>query len=256
MPPPFRLSSKEIRASRCRARGPSFRWGPEGWGDDIAYGVFITVSLALATLPVGLLIGFFVALAKQSRRTVAPACRQHLHDDLSRPARTADAVHRLLRRADRAAEARPACRPDGHRRDQRLRRRHDRAGAGVLVLLRARSSCRPSGPSRKGQYEGGYAIGLTRGQTMRLVILPQLIRIALPGLVQPLADPARRTPRWSPPSACPTSCARPASPPASRRRPSCSIGLACADLPRAGDHLLLRHQRDRTHRATSAECSR
>ena len=41
-------------------------WGPEGWLDDIAYGVFITVSLALATLPVGLLIGFFVALAKQS----------------------------------------------------------------------------------------------------------------------------------------------------------------------------------------------
>jgi polar amino acid transport system permease protein len=34
----------------------------------------------------------------------------------------------------------------------------------------------------KGQYEGGHAIGLTRMQTMRLVILPQLVRIALPGL--------------------------------------------------------------------------
>ena len=34
----------------------------------------------------------------------------------------------------------------------------------------------------RGQYEGGYSIGLTDGQTMRLVILPQLIRIALPGL--------------------------------------------------------------------------
>src|SRR5690606_25511393 len=34
----------------------------------------------------------------------------------------------------------------------------------------------------RGQYEGGYAIGLTRWQTMRLVILPQLVRIALPGL--------------------------------------------------------------------------
>jgi polar amino acid transport system permease protein len=34
----------------------------------------------------------------------------------------------------------------------------------------------------KGQYEGGYAIGLSNGQTMRLVVLPQLIRIALPGL--------------------------------------------------------------------------
>ena len=41
-------------------------FGPQGWGDDIAYGVFITVSLALATLPLGLAIGFFVAVAKQS----------------------------------------------------------------------------------------------------------------------------------------------------------------------------------------------
>ena len=34
----------------------------------------------------------------------------------------------------------------------------------------------------RGQYEGGYAVGLTWGLTMRLVILPQLVRIALPGL--------------------------------------------------------------------------
>ena len=37
-----------------------------GWGDEIASGVGVTISLALATLPLGLLIGFFVALAKQS----------------------------------------------------------------------------------------------------------------------------------------------------------------------------------------------
>jgi polar amino acid transport system permease protein len=34
----------------------------------------------------------------------------------------------------------------------------------------------------KGQWEGAAAIGLHRLQTMRLVILPQLIRLALPGL--------------------------------------------------------------------------
>jgi len=33
-----------------------------------------------------------------------------------------------------------------------------------------------------GQYEGGYALGLSRWQTLRLVVLPQLVRIALPGL--------------------------------------------------------------------------
>lgn len=34
----------------------------------------------------------------------------------------------------------------------------------------------------KGQYEGAYAIGLTNFQTMRKIIFPQLIKIALPGL--------------------------------------------------------------------------
>ena len=41
-------------------------WGPDGWSDDIAYGVIVTVLLALATLPIGLTIGFFIALGKQS----------------------------------------------------------------------------------------------------------------------------------------------------------------------------------------------
>jgi polar amino acid transport system permease protein len=35
----------------------------------------------------------------------------------------------------------------------------------------------------KGQYEAGDALGLHRGRTMVLIILPQLVRIALPGLV-------------------------------------------------------------------------
>ena len=33
-----------------------------------------------------------------------------------------------------------------------------------------------------GQYEGAYAVGLSRYLTLRLVVVPQLIRLALPGL--------------------------------------------------------------------------
>ena len=40
--------------------------GAEGWGDEIAFGFLVTASLAIATLPVGLFMGFFIALAKQS----------------------------------------------------------------------------------------------------------------------------------------------------------------------------------------------
>lgn len=57
--------------------GPAglFRWllngtilgcGAEGWGDEVGSGVLVTISLALATLPLGLVLGFFIALAKQS----------------------------------------------------------------------------------------------------------------------------------------------------------------------------------------------
>lgn len=42
-------------------------FGDKGWGDEIAAGVVVTVTLALATLPVGLFLGFTVALARQSR---------------------------------------------------------------------------------------------------------------------------------------------------------------------------------------------
>ena len=42
-------------------------FGSEGWGDEIARGTLITVSLALASLPFGLVIGFVVALGKKSQ---------------------------------------------------------------------------------------------------------------------------------------------------------------------------------------------
>ena len=41
-------------------------FGDQGWGDQIARGTLITISLAIATLPFGLLLGFVIALAKKS----------------------------------------------------------------------------------------------------------------------------------------------------------------------------------------------
>ena len=41
-------------------------FGNEGWGDEIAAGTLLTIALALATLPLGLLQGFLLALAKNS----------------------------------------------------------------------------------------------------------------------------------------------------------------------------------------------
>lgn len=41
-------------------------FGPEGWGDQLLVGAALTVSLALCTLPFGLLVGFAVALGRRS----------------------------------------------------------------------------------------------------------------------------------------------------------------------------------------------
>ncbi|MFC3323202.1 ABC transporter permease [Mesorhizobium cantuariense] len=156
-------------------------WGPEGWLDDIAYGALITVALALATLPIGLAIGFFIALAKQSEepslRLAAniyttvfrglpelvtlflfffgmPILLQHLVRHF-RPDATID-VNSFV--------------------------------AGMIVLALIFSSYASEvflsafRAIPKGQYEGGYAIGLSNWLTMRKVIVPQLLRIAFPGL--------------------------------------------------------------------------
>ena len=44
-----------------------FSYGPLGWGDEILAGLGVTLRLALATLPVGLLLGFAVAALSLSR---------------------------------------------------------------------------------------------------------------------------------------------------------------------------------------------
>lgn len=41
-------------------------FGSQGWGDEIASGMLVTASLALATLPIGLVVGFLISLAKRS----------------------------------------------------------------------------------------------------------------------------------------------------------------------------------------------
>ena len=41
-------------------------FGPDGWGDELAAGAWLTIRLALATLPFGLALGLGVALMRDS----------------------------------------------------------------------------------------------------------------------------------------------------------------------------------------------
>ncbi len=156
-------------------------FGPEGWGDEIASGVLVTVSLALATLPFGLAAGFVVALGKQSEeRSVRLA--SNIYTTLFR------GLPELLTLFLVYYGAQIGVQQVVRLFDARASIEINSFVAGMVALGVVFSSYASEvflsafRAIPRGQYEGGYAIGLTRWQTMRLIILPQLVRIALPGL--------------------------------------------------------------------------
>jgi polar amino acid transport system permease protein len=156
-------------------------WGEAGWGDEIVAGAWLTVRLSLATVPFGLLLGFAVALMKRSASRWVR--------------RVADAYTTIFRGLPElltifiiyyggqilAREAVGLVVPGA---------RVEITGflAGMIALGIVFSayagevfvSAFQGIP--KGQWEGAEALGLHRFQVMRLVIAPQLIRLALPGL--------------------------------------------------------------------------
>ena len=155
--------------------------GATGWGDEIAFGFYVTASLALCTLPLGLMIGFFLALAKQSevgRLRLAADIYTSLFRALPELL-TLMIIYFGLPLVLQAALANLGITTPVE---------INPFVAGMIAIGIVFSSyCSEVLLSAfraipHGQYEGGYAIGLTPWQTMRLIVLPQLIRIALPGL--------------------------------------------------------------------------
>ncbi|QFR31834.1 ABC transporter permease [Ancylobacter sp. TS-1] len=156
-------------------------FGPNGWGDEIAYGALITIQLAVVTLPVGIAIGLLVALAKDSRSQVLRGLG-NLYTTVFRglpELLTLFIVYYggqmlLTRIADYFV-------PDAHIEVNQF-------VAGVVALglvLGAFSSEVLLAAIRavaKGQKEAASALGLSTWNTFRLVTFPQLWRVALPGL--------------------------------------------------------------------------
>ncbi|MCI5077309.1 ABC transporter permease [Oricola sp.] len=156
-------------------------FGDLGWSDEIAWGVLITVSLALATLPVGLFIGFMIALSKQSEEwTLRIAADIYTTIFRGLPELLTlflvyfglqIGIQQLLK----------AIGIDGSIEINTF-------FAGVIALALVFSSYASEvflsafRAIPAGQYEGGYALGLRHRLVMRMIVLPQLIRIALPGL--------------------------------------------------------------------------
>ncbi len=157
-------------------------FGSTGWGDEILAGVSVTIALALATLPVGLTIGFFVALGKQSEeKTIRLAA--NIYTTIFRGLPELLTLFIVFYGAQIGIQAVYAWIVGSETVIEVNAFVSGMIALGVVFSSYASEvflSAFRAIP--KGQYEGGWSIGLSGWHTMRLIILPQLIKIALPGL--------------------------------------------------------------------------
>lgn len=155
-------------------------FGPDGWGDEIAAGAWLTLRLAAATLPFGLVLGFAVALARNSRRTwlsVAGNAFATVFRGLPELLTLFIVYYGGQILVQRIASLVT---------DDYVEVNGFVAGLIALGLVFAAYASEVFlGAFRsigRGQFEGAAALGLRWPKAMRLVIVPQLVRLALPGL--------------------------------------------------------------------------
>jgi polar amino acid transport system permease protein len=156
-------------------------FGPGGWGLALLQGAGITISIALATLPFGLLLGLVVALGKRSDSVVLRWLAT-VYTTVFRGVPELLTLYIIYFGIQVVV--------------QELWRKLGLPGsfsippfvAGMValgVVLSAFSSevwVGALNSIQKGQREAAAALGLSKGQAFRLVVFPQLIRVALPGL--------------------------------------------------------------------------
>ena len=155
-------------------------FGPDGWGDELAAGTWLTVRLALATLPFGIAVGFLIALARDSDRRWLVASG-NLFTTVFRGLPELLTLFIVFYGGQILLQKLINLFTDTYVEVNAFV-----AGLVALGLVFAAYASEVFlGAFRgigRGQYEAAHAPGLRPLATMRLVILPQLIRLALPGL--------------------------------------------------------------------------
>lgn len=156
-------------------------WGDTGWGDELVKGACLTLLLALCTLPVGLTAGLAIALAKNSKSLWCVALG-NLYTTVFRA--LPELLTILIIYFGLQMLLNGAAHALGY--DGNIEVNGFVAGLIALgLVLAAFSSEVWLGALRavsKGQHEGAMALGIGRFNAFRLVIFPQLLRVAMPGL--------------------------------------------------------------------------
>lgn len=156
-------------------------FGPSGWGLPLLQGTWLTIRLALSTLPVGLVLGLALALGMNStdRPVLSRFCTVFVTIFRGLPELLTIfiiyyGVQLLLKQSTTALGWQPI--------------EVNGFVAGMLALglvFGAFSSevfLTAIQAVAKGQSEAAFALGLSKADRFRFVTAPQLLRIALPGL--------------------------------------------------------------------------
>jgi len=156
--------------------------GDQGWGDELLKGLAITLSLALSSLPLGLILGAGVAALSISKRLsfrlfaiIYTTLLRGLPEILTLfiiyhgVGLLINKALKLMNSSNTFFELNPF-------------------GAGIIALGLVFSGYSAEvlrGAWRgidKGQREAGYALSMTNGMIFWLIERPQILRLALPGL--------------------------------------------------------------------------
>lgn len=156
-------------------------FGPEGWGDELLAGALVTISIALATLPFGLALGLAIAVAKRSRswtlRTIAT-----LYTTIFRGVPELLTLYIIYFGVQVLAQRLWTAMGLSGNFDMSPFLAGMVALGVVLAAFSAEVWLGALNAIQKGQREAAAALGLTKWQAFRLVVFPQLMRVALPGL--------------------------------------------------------------------------
>jgi polar amino acid transport system permease protein len=156
-------------------------FGHGGWGVSLAQGALVTIALALCCLPFGLSLGLLVAIGSRSRSALARGAA-YAFSTVFRGLPELLTLFIVYYGLEIAFERLFAA--AGIEADVSINP-FFAAFVALGVVLAAFSSEVWLGAFKsihKGQYEAAHALGLSKTKTFFSVVLPQLLRIALPGL--------------------------------------------------------------------------
>ncbi len=156
-------------------------FGPEGWGDELLSGALVTISVALATLPFGLALGLGVALAKRSDNRLLRAVGT-AYTTIFRGVPELLTLYIIYFGVQVLVQALWK----GLGLPGTIELSPFVSGVVALGIVLGAFSAEvwlgALNAVHKGQREAAAALGLSKAQTFRLVVLPQVFRVALPGL--------------------------------------------------------------------------